>query len=150
MLSLLHSQLHESVARTIASVHPAWQLTPEVSFSIWGERGVIDLMLWHPGRHALVVVELKTELVDVNELLGTLDRKRRLARQIGRERGWEADTISAWIVVAASRTNERRVAAHKTVLRAAYPIGGRGVASWLKRPTGSMSALSMWWVDRRR
>ena len=35
-------------------------LVPEVSFSIYGERGVIDMLLWHPARRALLVVELKT------------------------------------------------------------------------------------------
>ena len=60
-------------------------------FSVYGERGVIDMLIWHPARRALLVVELKTEIVDVNELLGTLDRKRRLAKRIARERGWPGE-----------------------------------------------------------
>ena len=45
-------------------------LAPEVSFSIYGERGVIDILAWHPGRRALLIIELKTDIVDVNELVG--------------------------------------------------------------------------------
>ena len=79
MLSVRHSRLHESVLRSLAGAYPDWALHPEVSFSIWGERGVIDLVMWHAGTRAMLIVEFKTELVDVNELLGTMDRRRRLA-----------------------------------------------------------------------
>src|SRR5688572_14591779 len=127
MLNSRHSRLHESVACKVRSELAAWILAPEVSFSHYGERGVIDLLLWHPDRRALLVVELKTDLVDVNELLGTLDRKRRLAPRIAAERGWSPLTVSAWIVVAGSRTSERRIAAHRTIPRAAYPADGRRI-----------------------
>ncbi len=105
LLNRRHSMLHESVARMFRDVLPAWILAPEVSFSIYGERGIIDILAWHPDRRALLVVELKTDLVDVNELVGTLDRKRRLANAVGERRGWEPATVSAWLIVAASRTN---------------------------------------------
>jgi len=94
---------------------------PEVSFSIWGERGVVDLLAWHPGRRALLVIELKTELVDVGEMLGTMDRKRRLASTIAAERGWDPATISAWIIIAGGRTNERRVAAFRSTASGRVP-----------------------------
>ncbi len=144
MLALRHSRLHESVARALARDAVAWTAMPEVSFNIFGERGIIDLVLWHPGRRALLVIELKTELVDANELLGAMDRKRRLAWRVGRDRGWDPATVSAWIVLAGSRTNERRVAEHRTILRAAYPSSGRAIGSWLRDPVGSIAALSMW------
>ena len=84
-----HSALHESVARWFRDELPAWILAPEVSFSIYGERGVIDILAWHPGLRALLVIELKTDIVDVNELVGTFDRKRRLGARIAKERGWD-------------------------------------------------------------
>ena len=120
---------------------------PEVSFSIWGERGVIDIFAWHAARRALLVIEVKTEIVDVGEMLGTLDRKRRLAREIAAERGWDPQTVSTWLVVAESRTNERRVADHRSTLRAAYPDDGRQIRSWLAKPDGSISVVSLWSRD---
>ena len=45
-----HSTFHELVARWFGDVLPAWVLAPEVSYSIYGERGVIDILAWHPGR----------------------------------------------------------------------------------------------------
>jgi hypothetical protein len=92
----------------------------------------------------LLVVELKTEIVDVNELMGTADRKRRLALEIGRERGWNALHVATWLIVADSKTNRRRVAAHATTLRAAYPIDGRSIAAWLHRPEQPVACLSFW------
>ena len=144
MLSSRHALLAESVVEALRRDSPDWQMFPEVSFSIWGERGVIDLLAWHPGRRALLVIELKTELVDVGETLGTMDRKQRLAAQVATERGWDADTVSGWIILAAGRTNERRLAAFRSTLRAAYPSDARQVRAWLRDPIGSVAALSIW------
>jgi len=144
MLSSRHAMLAESVIQALRRDSPDWQVFPEVSFSIWGERGVIDLLAWHPGRRALLVIELKTELVDVGETLGTMDRKQRLAAQVAAERGWEASIVSGWIILAAGRTNERRLAAFRSTLRAAYPADARQMRAWLKDPRGSIAALSIW------
>lgn len=144
MVSARHAKLVESIIAELRRDSPEWEVLPEVSFSIWGERGVIDILAWHPGRRALLVIEVKTEIVDVGEMLGTFDRKRRLAREIALERGWDPLTVSAWLIVAEGRTNERRIADHRTTLRAAYPDDGRRVHGWLADPDGPLAALSMW------
>lgn len=144
LVSARHSGLHESVAKALAHDFPGWVMAHEVSFSIWGERGVIDLILWHPEHRALLIIELKTELVDVGDLLGTMDRRRRLAAEIVARRGWTPKTVSTWVILAASRTNARRVAEHRTVLRTAFPSDGRAIRRWLRDPQGSIAALSLW------
>lgn len=144
MLNARHSRLHELVARRFAQV-PGWNAAPEVSFAIRGERGIVDLLAHHATRDMLLVIELKTEIVDVNELLGTLDRKRRLAVLIATERGWRvgpATSVSVWLVVADSQMNRRRVLAHRTVLRSALPTDGRTMSGWLVRPRNPVRALS--------
>jgi len=141
-----HSALHECVARSFA-LRSAWTIAPEVSFSIFGERGIIDLLAWNPDRQALLVIELKTAIVDVNELVGTFDRKIRLAREVAIERGWAVGpniSVSGWVIVADSRTNRRRLQDHAAVLRAAYPMDGRGIRRWLMEPTGSIRCLGFW------
>ena len=115
-----------------------------MSFAIFGERGVIDILAWHPARRALLVIELKTDIVDVNDLVGGVDRKRRLASTVVRDRGWEPASVSVWVVVAAGRTNRARISAHRAMLRAAYPTDGRVMRRWLKDPTGHVAALSLW------
>lgn len=144
LLNARHSALHELVGRMFRDDLPGWVFEPEVSFSVFGERGVIDILAWHPGRRAVLVIELKTDIVDVNDLVGGVDRKRRLAWTIARERGWAAESVSVWVVVAAGRTNRARIAAHSAMLRAAYPMDGRKVRSWLRDPVGQTAALSMW------
>jgi transcriptional regulator with XRE-family HTH domain len=144
LLNSAHSQLHESVARWFRDTLPEWVLAPEVSFSIYGERGVIDILAWHPGRRALLVIELKTDIVDVNELVGTFDRKRRLAARVAKERGWDALTVSAWLIVSESRTSRRRVAAHAGMLHGALPDHRGKMQRWLREPVGSVAGVSFW------
>jgi transcriptional regulator with XRE-family HTH domain len=135
-----HAAMHEVMARFLAR-ESRWVIEPEVSFAIWGERGTIDILGWHPEAGALLVVELKTELVDLNELLATLDRKRRLATQIAETRGWAPACIGVWVVIADSRTNRRAVANHSAAIRNKLPTDGR-MGRWLHQPSGALGALS--------
>lgn len=140
LLNAGHSAMHEIVVGMLTEA--GWVVVPERSFSMWGERGVVDLLAWHPPTQSLLVVELKTEIVDVQRLIGTVDRYRRLAPVIVRELGWKPVTVSTWIAVAESPTNRRRLAEHARLLRAAYPSDGRSVRGWLRDPQTQLRALS--------
>ena len=141
LLNARHAAMHEAVARSFAA-RAGWTAEPEVSFSVYGERGVIDVLAWHAQTRTLLVIELKTELVDVNDLMGTMDRRRRLAMVVARDRHWDARTIATWVVLADSRTNRRALAAHEAVLRSKFPADGRRVRGWLNCPAGPIDALS--------
>ncbi len=146
LLGAAHAALHRSVAESLAG-HRDWTFRPEVSFSIWGERGIIDILAWHAKRKVLLVIELKTEVVDLNELLGTLDRKVRLGPEIARAQGWAVPPgarVSAWVIVSDGRTNRRRIHAHAAMIRAALPDDGRAIAGWLGRPRRNLRCLSFW------
>lgn len=141
LLGARHAALHEAASRLFGSLD-GWLAEPEVSFSIYGERGVIDVFAWHAATRSLLVVELKTEFVDVNELMGTLDRKRRLAPVVAQDRGWAPLSVSTWVLVADSRTNRRVVAAHVLVLRSKLPVDGRTMRAWVRGPVGRVDALT--------
>jgi len=143
LLNARHSALNDSVAGYLDSLE-AWRFAPEVSFSIFGERGSTDILAYHALSGALLVIELKTEIVDVNDLVGTLDRKARLGPKIAAERGWQARTVSRWVIVLRDKTNQRRIEAHRSMLRAAFPSDGHAMRSWLANPSAPISALSMW------
>ena len=143
LLDAGHAAMHEEIARLFAATD-GWVAVPEVSFSIFGERGVIDILAWHEPTRSLLVIELKTEIVDVNELMGTIDRKRRLAPTIARERGWIPSSVCVWVIVADSSTNRRRVRAHRTTLRAAFPTDGKTINGWLAGPGAPIACLSFW------
>jgi transcriptional regulator with XRE-family HTH domain len=136
-----HARLHELAARMFRAL-PEWISEPEVSFSIYGERGIIDVVAWHPVRRALLIIELKTSFVDISALIGAMDRRRRLARRIARERGWDPATVSVWVIVEDTPANHRTLARHATVLRSAFPVDGRTMRAWLRQPVRPVAALS--------
>jgi transcriptional regulator with XRE-family HTH domain len=141
LLNARHAAFHEAMARRLGT-SAGWVFEPEVSFSIEGERGVIDVLAWHAATRSLLVIELKTEIVDVNDLMTTVDRRRRLASRIAAGRGWAARTVSVWVAVAESRTNRRRLARHELVLRSKLPDDGHRVRTMLGAPSGAIAALS--------
>ena len=141
MLNARHAGLHEAVSRLFGSLD-GWLAEPEVSFSVYGERGVIDVFAWHAATESLLLVEPKTEFVDVNDLMGSLDRKRRLAPVVAKDRGWAPRTVSTWVLVADGRTNRRVLAAHAVVLRAKLPVDGRTMRAWLRQPVDRVDALT--------
>jgi transcriptional regulator with XRE-family HTH domain len=140
MMGARHGRLHAQVARYLAQ--RGWEFVSEATFAVYGERGSIDALAMHRSSGSVLVVELKTQLVDVQGLLTAVDRYRRLAPRLATERGWDARTVSVWVAMHDTRTNRRRVALHRAVLRAAFPHDGRRVGSWLRSPVGTISALS--------
>jgi len=143
LLSRGHSILAESFAGFLGS-KPGWVVEPEVSFAIYGERGVVDQLAWHAGEAHLLVVELKTAFVDVNEMLGTLDRKRRLAGTIAATRGWRPRLVSVWLIVVDTHTNRRHADDHRALLGARFPLDGRQLRPFLARPCAAASGLAFW------
>lgn len=136
-----HSALHEIAARIFGGL-PDWIAVPEVSFSIYGERGVIDWLAWHPATRSLLVIELKTAVVDVQAVLGTIDRYVRLATAIARQRGWEPASVSIWLAFEDGSSNRRAVASHRAVFARVLPAGGHEIRAWLRAPSGPIRALS--------
>jgi hypothetical protein len=144
-----HDTLHEAVARLLDE-RSDWIAVPELSYSIWGERGVIDVVAWNPASRTLLVIELKTEIVEVGRLIAQVDRYRRLALLIARDRGWSPARVAAWVIVADSRTNRRRLAEHRGVLRSAFPDDGRTARGWLRSPDQAVAVLSFLPDERAR
>jgi transcriptional regulator with XRE-family HTH domain len=141
MLNARHANLAERAIAWLTSLGP-WVVRPEVTFAFDRERGIVDLLAWWPDRRALIVIELKTDIVDVGELIGTFRRKLRLARRIASEQGWQPDVIGACLLIDEGRTNRRRVADHALTLRAFLPDDGRRLRVWLRDPQGTLGAIA--------
>lgn len=135
-----HGAMHETLARMLRP--PTWELAPEVSFSIYGERGVIDALAFHAASRSLLVVELKTAIVDVQGMLGSVDRYVRLAPRLAAERGWSVGVVGAALLLQETRTNRRRVSEHAAVLRAAFPVDGRTLRAWVAAPSGPIRSMA--------
>jgi transcriptional regulator with XRE-family HTH domain len=135
-----HASLAEAVIRWLGSF-AGWIALPEIGFSVYGDRGVIDLVCWHTGRRALLVIELKTELVDIGELLGTLNRYVRNAAVAVAPQGWQPIVVSRLLLIGDSTLNRMRVREHSTLFAAALPSGPKQVRDWLRDPTGELAGL---------
>jgi DNA-binding XRE family transcriptional regulator len=128
-----HSRMHELVAARLVAA-PGWEFATEVTFSEYGERGVIDILAWHAATRTLLVIELKTEIPDPAGLVAQVDRYRRLAAKVGRDRGWVASSVAVWVLVAESDFNRDQLARHSVMLRNAFPLDGHFLRRWLRDP----------------
>ncbi len=136
-----HAALVGRIAHVLETA--GWTVRPEVSYSVYGERGSIDVLAWHPASRVLLVVEVKTTLNSIEETLRRHDAKVRLARAIAAERfGWEAAAVARMLALPDDTTSRRRVARQDGVLGKVYPARGRAVTAWLKSPTGDPGMLT--------
>jgi transcriptional regulator with XRE-family HTH domain len=142
-----HAQLVESVIAELRRL--GWDARAEVSFNNFGERGFIDVLAWHGSTRTLLVIEVKTELVDVGEVVGILDRKVRVAAAVAPGMGWVPSSTSSALIVQDGRTNRRRIAAHAATFRSSFPADGRTFRSHLRRPVGSVAAVAFWPIAHR-
>jgi transcriptional regulator with XRE-family HTH domain len=119
-----------------------WTTRAEVSFSVYGERGAIDLLAWHPVARVLLVVEVKTSLTSVEETLRRHDAKVRLAPRIAAERlGWSPTATARLLVLPDASTPRRHVARHDRVLGRVYPVRSSAAKGWLGGPSGAAGML---------
>jgi transcriptional regulator with XRE-family HTH domain len=140
-----HARIVELVARTLRT--NGWQVLVEHGFSWYGERGRIDVVGWHEQTATLLIVEVKTDLVDLQAMLGDLDRSVRVApRVLARERGWRPKALGVVLVVDGTRTVRRIVDAHSAIFESALPARTVEVRRWLRAPSGSLRGI--WFVDQ--
>ncbi|HEU5324676.1 MAG TPA: helix-turn-helix transcriptional regulator [Candidatus Limnocylindria bacterium] len=110
-----------------------WLVEAEVTFNHFGERGSVDLLAFHPGRRVLLVVEIKSVLVDVQLALSTLDRKVRISEVLARERTWQPIARIPVLAIREGSTARRRVAHHASLF-GRFDVRGRTAVGWLMRP----------------
>jgi hypothetical protein len=139
LLDAAHAALTDRVLRLLELAE--WDASTEVSFNVRGDRGTIDILAFHRATGALLVIEIKSVVPDLQAMLGTLDRKARVAVDLARERRWRVTSVSRLIVLPDDRTARRRVAEHQTIFRAALPARTVEVRRWLRAPTGPLNGL---------
>lgn len=139
LLDAAHAALVDAMVSLLRRL--GWEVAVEVSFSIWGERGSIDILAFHQRSGVLLVVEVKSVVPDTQAMLMAIDRKARLAPALARERGWEVAHVARLLVVGDAATARRRIARHAATYSTALPARGREVRRWLRAPVASLSGL---------
>ena len=86
-----HAAMVERVVARLSAC--GWAAVVEYTFNHFGEKGAMDVIGWRAAERALLVVEVKTELDNLQNMLSVLDRKARLVPQlVAAERGWHAQS----------------------------------------------------------
>jgi hypothetical protein len=131
------------VGRTLDMLRAAgWDVRAEVSYSVYGERGSNDVLAWHAPARSLLVIEVKTAIVSVEETVRKHDEKARLATRVAAEAlGWAATNVSRLLVLPDQSTARRRVERHEAVLGTVYAERGVAARRWLRSPSGATSGL---------
>lgn len=145
-----HAMLVDQVVRLLTAL--GWQCRTEVTFSIRGERGSIDVLAYHAETGAILVVEVKSVVPDVGGMLMTLDRKARLAPEIARDLGWAVARAPASrsLVVREAMTARRRVEAADAVFGVELPVRGRAIRAWLRAPEPARPLAGLWFLSPDR
>jgi transcriptional regulator with XRE-family HTH domain len=114
----------------------AWDVRVEVSYAVYGERGSIDVLGARSDCFAVVVEEVKTELVRLEETIRKLDEKERLVRrQLASDRfGWTPAVVGRVLVLPDTDRARRQVRVHRAVLDVAFPARPADVRRWLRCP----------------
>lgn len=131
LLDADHARLQAAWAAVLSE--SGWQVELELTFNHYGERGSIDILAWHPGERVLLVCEIKTVIVDAQDLLASVDRKVRVAGIIGRQRRWHPRAVAPALVVLEGSTARRRLVEH-AALFARFTLTGRAVTAWIRNP----------------
>jgi transcriptional regulator with XRE-family HTH domain len=127
-----HAHLVERIVRWLG--RHGWAVAVEVSFSVFGERGSVDVLALHEPTGCLLVVEAKTVVPDLQAMLTSLDRKARLGARIAQDRDWQASSVSRLLVIAEDRTARRRVSAAEATFRRAFPDRTPDVRAFVRAP----------------
>ena len=72
LLDAAHAGLVDQVVAMLRA--HGWQVVPEATFNVYGERGSIDILAFHPGSGSLLIVEVKSVVPDMQSLLAGVER----------------------------------------------------------------------------
>jgi transcriptional regulator with XRE-family HTH domain len=155
LLDADHSSLAAAIAHELQAA--GWSIRSEVSFNHFGDRGRIDILAFHPPTRILLVIEIKTLVVDAQDLLGSLDVKARVAPTVLEGIGWQRSAAVIPAIVLADGSTVRRHVQRLGPLLGRYGLRGREATAWLAHPVLGHTGLLIFrklpfrnGVDRRR
>jgi len=143
---------HASVAEVVVSELRAvgWEVLLEYTFNHYGERGSVDVIGWHAPSKTLLIVEVKSRLTDLQDLLASLGRKGRIVPDLlERERGWKAASVGRMVVMPGWTANRAVVERHRAIFDVSFPGRAVDVHRWLRNPRGPALA-AVWFVSSSR
>jgi transcriptional regulator with XRE-family HTH domain len=132
LLDERHAAIVAQVVRRLIDV--GWTATAEVTFAFGRESGAVDVLGWRADSRAMLLVEVKSEIADLQDLLATFDRKRRLASAIARDRNLRPLLIGSVIGLPEETQARNAVERNRQILDQTYPARTLQVRRWLRQP----------------
>lgn len=140
LLDAGHAAVVEIVVRRLGEM--GWTCEVEFTFNRYGERGSVDILAWRDQGAVVVLIEVKTRVVDVQDMLSTLDRKVRVVPELlRRQRGWRTRSIGRILVLPDTTANRSAVTHHSATLAAVMPRSSREVLAWLHDPHAPIAGI---------
>jgi transcriptional regulator with XRE-family HTH domain len=134
-----HSIVVDELVRRLERL--GWSVEIEVTYAEFGERGSIDVLGLRPEVRAIVVVEVKTDLVSSEAVGRKLDEKARLAPGIvARRDGWTPTSVGRVLVMPGTMRLRRLVERHPVIDRM-LPAGSVALRQWLRQPAGAVAGV---------
>jgi len=145
LIDRAHAALVQYLLRQLEAA--GWQSIVEFSFNVFGERGSVDVLAWHAPTRTLLIVEVKSRILDLQALLLSLGRKLRLVpNEARRELGWDAEAVGRILLVPGSTEARRLIERHRAIFDASLPAGTPAVCQWIRDPRGPIAGV--WLVSR--
>jgi transcriptional regulator with XRE-family HTH domain len=140
LLDRRHARLSGGVADHLSG--GGWTVKTEVSFNEYGDRGAADIVGWRVEHGALLIVEIKSELVSLEETMRSIDVKARVLGGFAkRQFGWVVRRTGVLLVLPEGSTSRDAVGRHRALLDACLPTRGIAVRRWLDTPTADMRGI---------
>lgn len=130
------------VKAVVARLGTDWQAVVEYTFNHFGDRGSVDVLAWHPGMRALLLIEVKSELDSLEGVLRPMDVKARVVPSlVAAGRGWRRSALGSVLVLPDEAVARRAVAQAGGILDLALPSRTVAVRQWIGRPVGPLRGI---------
>jgi transcriptional regulator with XRE-family HTH domain len=136
-----HATLVAEVVRRLRAL--GWDVRVEATYSVFGERGSVDVIAARLAEQALLIVEVKSDLTGVESTVRKVDEKERIGREVlGPERFRFVPRIVGRLLVLPALTSTRsRVLRMSDVLDLSFPARGSQVRQWLRHPVAHLGGI---------
>jgi hypothetical protein len=143
-LDRLVDEEHSAIVNAVVTrlVAEGWETMVEFSFNDYGDRGSVDVLGWHAGRRALVIVETKSRLADLQDTCRSLDTKARVVPRLAAQaRGWRPVSVGVLLVVPECSRERAAVARRSAIFTSAFPDRNLEIRVWLREPDRPLRGL---------
>jgi len=118
-----------------------WVVASEVEITGSAGPGWIDVLGWDPLSRALLVIEIKTEIIDFGRIQRTLGWYQSRAGDAARHFGWSARTVSSALLLLDSRAVADRLRDNRDLARLAFPERARELEGFIRDPARRKAGL---------